>query len=707
MADEALRPASPNRPADNGRLDSWKEIAAYLKRDVTTVRRWEKREGLPVHRHLHERRDSVYAYVAEIDTWWEGRRNRLSQNGAAEAGPRADSANHSDVTNPAGGAPIGTRARWAWMLAATFFVTTVALGVLLLTREAGTAAETAAIQRRFAVHPPTGMTFRNVVVSPDGRHLAFTAVPNDVAPAKARLWVQPLDSLEAHPLPDTDDASFPFWAPTSDALGFFAEGRLWTIDIAGAGPRPIAVALDGRGGTWNRQGTIVFAPGRASGLLQVPSSGGTAAPLTRLSEGAERAHLWPQFLPDGNHFLYLAEAGNTSAEDHHVYAGSLAGDARRRVLSVRSTVAYSATGHLIYQYERSVVAQPFDAARLEATGEPVALMLEPSGFRYEAEYSVSSNGVLTYRTPRSSATRLIWRDRAGVASALLDTPADYYDPTLSPDETRIAYQVFDPKPSDRYGFGPARIRGYIHVVDRATGQPSRLTSSPEGEWEPVWSPDGRSMVFAANRRSNTALFLKDVGDPDAVEVPVPSVGLYPWAQSWSPDGRFVVYSARDATTKWDLYLVPMSGDRTPIPLARSAFNERRGQISPDGRWLAYTSDESGRSEVYVTTFPMPTAKWPISTTGAGDPRWRPDGAELFFVTEDRQLMAVAVKAGTGFAHGAPVRLFDTGIPPDWNGARNTYDVGRDGRFLFMTPVEDGSAPVTLVLNWTARLARSY
>ena len=703
----ANAPGSANRSNDlpfDGRLDSWKEIAAFLKRDVTTVRRWEKREGLPVHRHLHERRESVYAFTTEIDPWWTNRRNHLTDNGALEsvAAPAAVDPSAARHVQKAASVPL------AWMTAAAFAMTTIVLGVVLFTRESTPPADTA-LERRFSVFPPPGTKFVTVAVSPDGRHLAFTAAPTEGARRTPTLWVRSFDSLEARALPDTDDAAFPFWSPASDALGFFASGHLWTVGLAGGSPRSIAVALDARGGTWNRDGTIVFAPEHRGALYRVASGGGAATAVTVLGDG-ERGHIWPEFLPDGTHLLYVAHAGTGRDEDHHVFVAALDGTERRRILSAQSTILYSADGYLHYQRERRLFAQPFDIRRFELTGDPVAVagrVEEHSGYPRKTEFSVSSRGILAYRAPQRSATRLVWRDRAGRPSPLLMTPADYYSPTFAPNESRVAYALFDPEPSGRFGYGPAKVSSDLYVHDRTTGLSSQITSDPAAEWGPVWSPDGRSMVFSSNRRNDTLeLFLKDMTNANALERPLDTKGLNPVGTSWSPDGRFIVYSVFDRRTRGDIWCLPMSGDRTPIPLLQGEFTEEQGQISPDGRWLAYTSTESGRPEVWVTTLPRVTTKWQISSGGAGDPRWGPDGRELFYITEDRQLMAVPIRAGASFAHGDAERLFDTALPPHWYEARNLYDVGRDGRFLFMTPVEDDrSAPVTVVLNWAARLKR--
>jgi Tol biopolymer transport system component len=285
-------------------------------------------------------------------------------------------------------------------------------------------------------------------------------------------------------------------------------------------------------------------------------------------------------------------------------------------------------------------------------------------------------------------------------SPFIDTPAEYTEPTLSPDETRVAYDVFDPNRSERFGYGPARVRGNIVVHDRVKGVSVPLTENPAGAWAPVWSPDGRFLVYSTHRGDDILeLVIKDAADPAAVERPLKTTGRLPGATSWSPDGRFLLYTAFDHKTGTDIWLLPMAGDRTPIPLVRSEYSDYQARVSPDGRLLAYVSTESGRQEVYVQSFPTLTTKRRISSAGGADPQWRRDGKEIFYVAEDRQLMAVPISTEGSFKHGEAVPLFDTGMPPSWYEARNLYDVSRDGRFLFMQPVEDDrSAPVTVVLN---------
>ena len=668
------------------RLDSWKEIAAYLKRDVTTVRRWEKREGLPVHRHLHEHRDSVYAYTAEIDRWADGRCNHLTANG--------DSEGDGHHWRP-------SIAAIPWILAAVFLLTTLLLAALLIARQVD-APTRRSETLRFPLFAPKDTNFGSVSLSPDGRVLAFTAIPTRSASAKPLLWVRSLDSITARALPDTEHATLPFWSPDGAQLGFFASGKLWVTNIAGGSPRSIADARSGRGGTWNRDGVILFSPHRDGEILRVHASGGPVTPVTTIARPNERGHLWPEFLPDGTRFLFFADSNRP--EHHNVFVARL-GNADRHVVINRasSNAAYGDNDLLFFAVDRRLVAQRFDPRTATLTGEPVTIadrVNEQLDFDHKLDLAVAPTGVLAYRTMQSPASQLVWRDRLGPSRALLGAPAEYTEPALSPDETQVAVALFDPQPSKRFGYGLAAVRSDIWMFDATTASGVQLTTDPGADWGPVWSPDGDTIVFSSNRRGNLELFTKEIANPASIEVPLVTKGRNPVAQSWSPDGKVLLYSAFDDVTRGDLWLLPMTGDRTPVPLVRTPSVEEQGQISPDGRWFSYTSDESGTSEVYVQSFPQPHTRWKVSTGGGGDSRWRRDGKELFYVSHDRQLMAVPINTRLTFEHGAPVALFDVGVPPSWYEARNLYDVTRDGRFLFMQAIEDDrSMPFTIVLQW--------
>jgi Tol biopolymer transport system component len=684
-------PGAPEPPVQTDeRLDSWKEIAGYLRRDITTVRRWEKREGLPVHRHLHERRESVYAFRSEVDAWWRGRRGELANGG---------------VTNGAVAAPsLSMRGREA--VAWTIAIACGAAALLLAWRVSPAderRVETPRLQ--YSMAAPDGTAITAVSLSLDGTQLAFTTAPRSGADQTTRLWVQPLDEQRARPIADTEGAQLPFWSPKGDRVGFFSEGQLWTVGMDGGPPRAIAKAPMPRGGTWGADDTIVFAPGRDGPLFRVAAAGGEPIVLTTVDQPGERGHVWPSFLPDGRRFLYLADSAVSSG--HGVYVGSLDGPTRTRVIERgMSNVAYSETGHLLFARDRQLVAQRFDTRRLSLGGDPVVVaedVNEPLGLTHLRDFAVARD-VVVYRARQSSAVRLVWRDRQGRSTRFTAEPGEYTEPALSPDQTRLAVDLFFPEPSERFGYGSAQIRSDIVMFAVDSGVRAAFAQSPGAEWGPVWSPDGKQLVYSANLRDRILELYKRSGtaDGDAQRVLVVDRGN-PVAQSWSSDGRLLVYELFDPETHADLWILPMIGDGKPEPLLQSAFSEMQGQISPDGRWLAYTSDESGELEIYVQPFRRPGPARRISRGGGGDPRWRHDGRELFYIAADRRFMSVAVETGERFDAGSPVALFDTGMPPHWYEARNLYDVSRDGRFLFMEPIQDDrTLPLTVLVNRLSR-----
>ena len=371
-----------------------------------------------------------------------------------------------------------------------------------------------------------------------------------------------------------------------------------------------------------------------------------------------------------------------------------------------SNATYS-DGYMLFARAGQLVAQPFDTRRLELAGEPITIaerVLQPWSLDHKTEFSVSDAGTLTYRTATAD-TQLSWRDRTGRRTPLAQAPAMYCEPTLSPDQKYVALDLFDPHPAPRTGFGSARITSDLWIMD-VLGGGSQFTFDPAAEFDPVWSPDGTQIAFSSNRRGALNLFVRSATGADQDE-PLYESNDDKHAQAWSPDGRFIIYGTYTRQTRSDVWLLPLTGKRTPRPLLQSEFSEEQAQISPDGRWISYTSNESGRSEVYVRDFPALTGKWRISTSGGGDARWRSDGRELFYIDDERRLVAVDVKPGTVLEAGTSTPLFDTGLRADWGTCRNHYDVSRDGaRFLFTTPVHDDRVtPLTLVVNWRAVLHR--
>ncbi len=587
------------------------------------------------------------------------------------------------------------RERIAWSLAGVSLAAALVLAVVHFRRAAIETRPT-----RFFVFPPEQTTLAGgpaapqATVSPDGHYLAFGAVTSD---KKTHLWVRSLDSLAPQKLPGTEGASSPFWSPDSRFIGFFAQGKLKKIDVPGGPPVTLCDAPAGNGGAWNRDGVIVFAPNREGGLARVSAAGGIPTSATTLDRRRkETAHVWPQFLPDGSHFLYLVLSGQR--ESRGIYVDSLGSEGAKHVLKTEVRAAYAPPGYLLFVRQGTLMAQRFDPNRLRLTGEPVRVAEEvaynPSNGR--TTFSVSENGVLAYRSGGAGGlptTELVWFDRGGKRIESAAGPALYLRPALSPDGKRVAVERLD----NRTGIDD------IWLVDLARSTLSRFTFGSFNQRSPVWSPDGGRIVFASDRDGTSNLYQKTSSGAGSEELLFRS-DTAKHSTDWSPDGRFIAYENQDPKTGLDLWLLPLFGDRKPISFLRTEFDEGQGQFSPDGRWMAYTSDESGRREVYVQPFPASSGKWQISTAGGAYPRWRRDGKELFYIAADQRLMAVAVHADSAVQAGQPQALFEprfSGIPVI------PHSVSADGqRFLINTPVEEfNSAPLTVVLNWTAELKK--
>jgi Tol biopolymer transport system component/tRNA A-37 threonylcarbamoyl transferase component Bud32 len=551
---------------------------------------------------------------------------------------------------------------------------------------------------RFFVFPPEKSTFTGggQFISPDGLRLVFRATGAD---GKSLLWMRALDSLAAQPLPGTEEGAAPFWSPDSRSIGFFVTGgKLKKIDVTGGPAQTLADTQAAAGGTWNRDGVIVFARSYADRLYRMPAAGGAPTPVTTLDESRkETAHLWPYFLPDGRHFLYFARSGQR--ENYGIYVGSLDSKETRFLVNTDASAAYAPPGFLLFLRERTLMAQPFDASKLQLTGEPFPIA-EQVGYNAgigRALFSVSETGVLVFLSNIFTNTQLAWFDRGGKPLAQVGTLAQQNYPRLSPDEKRLAVSRGDPQAGS----------GDIWLIDLARNNtPSRFTFDPANDTSPIWSPDGSRIVFASNRDGTPNLYQRlssSAGNDEALfkssEPKLPN--------DWSPDGRFILYNSLSPNTGTDLWVLPLSGDQKPTPFVQTEFTEYQGRFSPDGRWVAYASNLSGTYEVYVQSFPSSGGKWQISTGGGAQPQWRRDGKELFYLAPDRKLMAVEVNgAGATFVAGVPKPLFEAHVSAIFPGIP-CYAVTSDGqRFLVNTLVgESAPAPLTVVMNWTADLKK--
>jgi Tol biopolymer transport system component len=504
-----------------------------------------------------------------------------------------------------------------------------------------------------------------------------------------RLWLRPLDQTTAQPLLGTEGAKCPFWSPDSRSIGFFADAKLKRIDVAAGPPQVLAGAPFGLGGTWNRDGVIVFVPSALRPLYRIPASGGDPVAITRPDPPRQWGHYYPQFLPDGRHLLYLVGDGS----DQGIYLASLDSAETRRLIAVPSLPAYAPPGYLLFMRQGSLFAQRFNPERRELTGDPVRVADSVGGF------SVSETGMLAYR-PAGGVTRhrLAWFDRSGKEVGTVGATDEnrLQNPELSPDGRRVAV--------DRVVQGNRDI----WLIETARGIPNRFTFDAEPDLYAVWSPDGSRIIFTSGRKSVSGLYRKASSGAGSEELLLES-SLQMGPDDWSPDGRFLLYLQNDPKTGYDLWVLPLFGERKPFPFVNTSFIERNGQFSPDGRWVAYESNESGRNEVYVQAFPGPGGKWQVSTGSGIEPRWRRDGKELFYIAPDGKLMAASIQtAGQALEAGAPISLFQTRIVGGGqSGWRQQYAVAPNGqRFLINITVDESTgSPITIVTNWARALKK--
>jgi Tol biopolymer transport system component len=579
------------------------------------------------------------------------------------------------------GANTQTRQTKLWAAIAVLFLTTV-VAVVALIQSARTPRDAQAAMR-FLIPSPDKTTFETARIggtfagnlSPDGRKIAFTA--RDEA-GKVMVWVRALDTLAARPLQGTEEARLPFWSPDSKSIGFFTIGKLKKIDVDGGPPLTICDAPNGRGGTWNRDGVILFAPNNpATTLWRVSSAGGEPKAVT--IQGQSLGMRFPFFLPDGKHFLF---ADITTANDNrNVTIGSLDSPDTHRLFAADSPAIYALPGYLLFMRQGTLLAQPFDAKKLELAGAAVPIAEQVANDTVGPAFSASDNGTLAYRTGfGGSEKQLVWLDRNGKTIEIVGVPAALYQsPAISPDGKRIAVHRHE-------GNG-----GDVWIIEAATGKASRLTFDPSQEnSQPIWSGDGARIVFGSYRNSKWGIYEKLSNftgreellyESDALNVPL----------SWSAVANTVLFGVADSQSNADVWAVPLNGDRKPVPLLQTSFIESHPQISPNGRWFSYTSNETGRSEIYVQSFPLGGGKWQISSNGGVFSRWRPDGKELFYME------------GASLSKIMAVTVHDIGSTIEFASA--------DGqRFLIprteaMNTGTVANTPITLVLNWPVLLKK--
>jgi serine/threonine-protein kinase len=582
-----------------------------------------------------------------------------------------------------------SRERLAWSLAAIAVATAVVAAVLAAratprAREGAPLRLTAALSE--AVVPAAGGA---IAISPDGSRLVYAGI----RAGSASLYIRPLNDFAATPLAGTDGATEPFFSPDGQWLGFFSHNKLKKVSVGGGAPVVLADASLPRGGTWARDDTIIFAPGFNSALSRVPAGGGKTEPLTTLdTSSGELSHRWPELLPDGKTVLFTAaNPASPSWDDARIMAVSLESGERRLVLAGGSYGRYVSSGHLIFVRGGSLMAVPFDARGVQVTGSPLPVLegVSTSPLAGYAEFAVSANGTLVYLPgQRVDANRmLVWVDRKGGVQPATEIRRVFGSLRLSPDGRRVALDVIEANSRD------------VWVLDLARGTLTRLTFGRGFNLFPVWTPDGKKIVYSATSAAIGSRLMWKLADGSGTDQELVSLGLQARAGSWSPDGRLLAFSGPSPPNGIDVFVLEV-GNGKPRVILGTPFNEGVPMFSPDGRWLAYNSDESGRLEVYVQPFPGPGGKWQISAEGGSSPRWSRDGRELFYRNGDK-MMAVDVATAPTFTAGTPRLLFEGRFQPGPN-----YDVSADGRhFLIVKESEAGSGPTQMdvVVDWTSEL----
>jgi Tol biopolymer transport system component len=612
---------------------------------------------------------------------------------------------HTDATT----ALARRRSRWI-PLVAVVATAALAAGVVTWLRNS---RPPAAGSIQFTISPPSGATFVGVpgggtgiavqmAVSPDGRSVVFVA--NDQN--GYQLWLRPIGGLDTHPIAGTQAGAFPFWSPDSRYIGFFAGGKLKKVSVAGGIPSVLCDAVAGRGGSWNGDNVIVFAPSTTGGLQRVSAAGGAPSDASALDTTyGETSNRFPWFLPDGRHFLYTATIGTCcpASKPGRLKVGILGSMESKTLMQAESAALYS-DGYLLFkagdQVTGTLMGQAFDAASQSFRGEafPLVQAIGSEGSRYISA-SASSTGVLLYGGGSGRpVSRLTWFDRTGHAQGGVGPEGEFTGVALSPDDRHVAAAAVAGTPENMD----------IFVFDGVAHTQTRFTFDPEVDSSPIWSPDGTEIIFRATRgRAQTLQRKAASGTAKEETVLTPQAQTAATPNDWSRDGRYVLFTRNDNVTgSADIWVLPMSGDRKPTAFLQTPSNETDPVFSPDGKWIAYSSTENAQPNIFVQPFPATGGKSQISANGGFKPIWSRDGKEIFYISLDNQLTAVAVDTASGFQARSPQVLFPvttlgTNVPG------RQYDVSRDGQRFLVNFVQQQSAtmPLTVVVNWPSTIQK--
>jgi eukaryotic-like serine/threonine-protein kinase len=570
-----------------------------------------------------------------------------------------------------------SREQLAWAAAGLFAIAAALLAIGYVRR-----APAPPRMLRAIIPAPEKRSFEpfSFALSPDGNKVAFVA---SNAEEGRQLWVRQLSSPSAQPLAGTEDAEFPFWSPDSRYIGFFSAGKLRTVDAGGGAVLTLADAPLGRGGSWGPDGTILFAPAASSAIFRIPESGGTAKQVTLSDKSSPIYQRWPAFLPDGRHFVYWALTINNGS----LYLGSLDSPQATQIVQSPSRAEYS-NGRLIYIRDGNLMAQALDLKKAALVGDPVSIAEQvATDDRGAAAFALSADGKLAFIGGGGSASVLSIYDRAGKLVSAIDA-GTFVTGYFSPDGKKVAASRNNP------GRGME-----IMIYDLARSTKTQFTFAQSRDDDPVWSPDGRNIIFDSSRSGKTTDVYERPADGSQQEQLFYHDETDKYPTSWSADGKWMAYedlSGQDV----HIWGMPMTGDRKPFAVLQEKFATRSPMLSPDGKWIAYYSNEYGKWQVYITSFPKPSGKFMVGD-GVG-PAWRGDGKELFYVDGSNRVVSVDVTArGDSLELGQPQVLKQ--LPLD---SGNVFHVSADGqRFLMAIPPQQNATGMNLVVNWQAELNR--
>jgi serine/threonine-protein kinase len=567
--------------------------------------------------------------------------------------------------------------------------------------------------RRFEINVTKDAVFSRLgsglVASPDGRAIAYTT---GLEGQTQKLVVRPLDRFQETVLVEGEGPTgpyHPFFSPDGSWIGFVTRGELKKISVTGGAPITLATLDRSRGASWGPDGTLVFAPSVFSGLSRISSNGGQATPLTTLDKAKnERTHRWPQWLPGGKAVLFTSLSGDAGTFEAATIEAVRVDTGERKVVHRGGYYArYVPTGHVLYVLKGTLFAVPFDAGRLETTGSemPVLEGLETNPAEGSAQFGVSDNGLLAYLDDVAdiSPFTIVSVDRQGRSEPLWSEPGIYGTPRLSPDGRQLAVSL---QRDEIWN---------VWVYDLERDVAARVTFGKRYDADPVWSPDGRWIAFESEVDGKDGVFRKRAdGTGDAEPLLAPGKLTFPAPNSWSPDGKTLIVQSAGEGGRTDLWLLPAGGNAEPQPFLKSSYQESFGHFSPDGRWVAYESDETGRLEVFVTSFPLGGGKWQISDGGGAQPIWSRDGRELFFRTEDGVMSVRAAAEGGTFRASKPEPVFRGAFLGGLRGVTlpgfnfPDYDVSGDGKRFVMFAGGAEKRPATqakVVLGWFTELRR--